>query len=162
MYGRRRRTPLLGAAVVLGTSRSVARREVDKREQLNADLQMRADQRAEEKRREDEERDKRTQLAIEQAIAKERLSAAQTVGTVSASPSISGRNDTVNEAAQAPLYNRYEQGVGDKQGGNINYCRNCGQACERADKFCRKCGSKQSIDEGIGPGGVAGDRSFQQ
>src|SRR6187402_1962192 len=71
MFGRRR-APILGAAVVIGASRNAARREVAMQSQAasNAELQRRLAQ---------EEQDRRTQQAIDEALAKERAEKAATV-----------------------------------------------------------------------------------
>jgi hypothetical protein len=52
--------------------RSAARHEVEKQGQRNAQIQMAAERNAKKKRHEKEERDRRTQLAIDEALAKER------------------------------------------------------------------------------------------
>ena len=57
-----RRSPLLGAAVVYGASRSAARREVDRNEMRNAEMQREADRRLydqEQRMRRDQERQER-------------------------------------------------------------------------------------------------------
>jgi hypothetical protein len=65
------RRPVLGAAVVYGVSRLAARREVERQEQRNAEAQLSAERAAEKQRRDEEERDRGTQFAIDDAIAKE-------------------------------------------------------------------------------------------
>ena len=95
-----RRSPLLGAAVVYGASRSAARREIDRNEMRNAEMQrdferkmyeqeqrLRRDQDRQERReaeRRERERENerqqqiRIQRAIDDAVAQERARAAQT------------------------------------------------------------------------------------
>jgi len=129
-----RRSPLLGAAVVIGASRSAARREVSKQELMqeerNAEIQRSNEEvrrEAERKRYEEEEQKRRTQLAIDEAIAKERARTEQQArAAVQPNPNISGHLDVpVNRQA------------GDR------YCVECGLACKREDKFCSRCGAKQ-------------------
>lgn len=71
MFPRRRR-PLLGAAVVYGASRSAAKYEVAKQAERDtraeAEMRMAEDQR----RREEAERQRQQQIAIDQAVARER------------------------------------------------------------------------------------------
>ncbi|KAI5262144.1 hypothetical protein E4T47_09343 [Aureobasidium subglaciale] len=66
MHGHRRR-PLLGAALVVGASRSAARNEVEKQAAREAEIRLAADMR----RREEEERAMRTQRAIDESIARQ-------------------------------------------------------------------------------------------
>mgnify|MGYP006877403929 CR=1 FL=1 len=108
MFGRRRR-PILGAAVLVGASRAAARSEVQKQTQRDAETQIAVETAADRKWREERENERRTQLAIDEAIAKE-------------------KSRTEN------------------QGANMRYCSNCGNACERKDKFCSKCGQRQPTD----------------
>ena len=67
-----RRHPFLGTAVVVGASRSAARHKVEREEERSAQMQQQADREAAQGRYEEEERDRRTQLAIDEALAKER------------------------------------------------------------------------------------------
>ncbi|KAL5371813.1 hypothetical protein DPSP01_013994 [Paraphaeosphaeria sporulosa] len=122
MFGRRR--PLLGAALVVGASRSAARHEVEREAQRSAEMQWAAEKAAVDKRREEEERDRRTQLALDEAIAKERQ-----------------RTESTQSSRQP--------GVGEKQAPNVRYCPSCGHACLRGAKFCSMCGEKQPEDDSL-------------
>jgi len=70
MYGRRRR-PLLGAAVIVGASRSVARHEVAQQTQAQAQRDQEIRYAEDQKRREQEETSRRTQLATGVQINKQ-------------------------------------------------------------------------------------------
>lgn len=146
MFGRRRR-PILGAAVVVGASRSAARREVQNQAERTAQaqaqqsqmqaLQYEQEERAEAKRRREvEEENKRTQLAIEAALAKEKSRHEDVLppyGT--AQPAYPG---TVQ-----PSYGMAQAGREEKI-----YCSSCGQLNRRVDKFCCGCGRQNQNIQG--------------
>lgn len=67
MFGRRRR-PLLATAVVVGASRSAARREVGRATAGQAQYEQDVEQEAERKRREEEGQEARTQRAVDEAL----------------------------------------------------------------------------------------------
>jgi len=69
MLGRRRR-PVLGAAVLVGVSRSAARHEVQKQSQQDDIREMEIEREVERRRREEEEQQRRTQLAVDEAVKK--------------------------------------------------------------------------------------------
>jgi len=116
MFGRRR--PLLGAAVVVGASRSAARREVQRQNESTAAAQAQQldqQERAEAKRQRDEaEQDRRTKLAIEEALAKERSKTEEAL----------------------PSY-RVTQTGADK-----HYCPACGKLSAHEERFCPACGHR--------------------
>jgi hypothetical protein len=146
--GRRRRTPLLGAAVIAGTvgaSRSAARSEVAKQEQRNREIQDAADRNEEMRRREEEERDRKTQLAIDEAIRKERSRTEE----IESEQRKANTGETVraNRTINAVLPPSYDLTADGKGGTTIRYCSGCGNACKLGDRFCNKCGCKQPIDE---------------
>jgi hypothetical protein len=118
MFGRRH--PILGAAVLVGASKSAARHEIEKQEQRDEEIQLVAER----KRREEAETDKRTKLAVEEAIAKEKA--------------------INNKTEQAPAYTNYVHGI-DQKKGSIRYCTECGHMCKLGDRFCAGCGCKQLV-----------------
>lgn len=117
--------PLLGTAVIMGASRSSARHEVARQEQLYQNNQMANELR----RRDEEDRERRTQAAIDEAIAKER----QRVEQVQA-----GESGTQTGRVEFPPV--YSSGKGDVNA--KKYCRHCGGGCGASDKFCTSCGCK--------------------
>jgi rubrerythrin len=117
--------PLLGTAVIMGASRSSARHEVARQEQLYQNNQMANELR----RRDEEDRERRTQAAIDEAIAKER----QRVEQVQA-----GESGTQTGRVEfPPVYSSDKGDVNPKK-----YCRRCGGGCGASDKFCTSCGCK--------------------
>ena len=116
---------LLGTAAIVGASRSSARHEVARQEQYNQNNQMANELR----RRDEEERERRTQAAIDEAIAKER----QRVEQVQA-----GESGTQTGRVESPPV--YSSGKGDVNA--EKYCRHCGGGCRASDKFCTSCGCK--------------------
>lgn len=116
---------LLGTAVILGASRSTARHEVARQEQYYRNNEMENELR----RRDEEERERRTQAAIDEAIAKER----QRVEQVQAGE----RGAQTGPVGSPPIYS---SGKGDVNA--EKYCRHCGNGCRASDKFCTACGCK--------------------
>lgn len=149
MFPRRRR-PLLGAAVVVGASRSAAKHEVqqaqlaasnqqqaqwerDRQIQLAADEAVEKHKREEEmKRREEEERQRQTQAAIDIAILKDR-SDLQKPGIVQ--PAFG-----VAPMPQPPIASQF--GMEQSYGIGMRYCTACGEGCDVQHKFCAFCGAK--------------------
>jgi hypothetical protein len=152
MFGRRR--PVLGAAVVYGASKSAARHEAEKQGQRNAEMQMAAERGADKKRREEEERDRRTQLAIDEALAKERSKNEQKLAVDAAVARERSRSlaaatggGIADHTATEHAPPSYTQGVDGKSGEKLRYCPNCGHKCNREAKFCAECGQKQATDD---------------
>src|ERR1700761_1846823 len=108
-----RRRPLLGAAVVVGASRSAARREVARQGQLSAEAQRQAEAAQQQRALEEQLREHKTELAIQAALAKER----------------SRSRSPLPPAAQSV------------QAGAIGYCSTCGAQRVATDKFCGGCGA---------------------
>ncbi|WAO91331.1 Hypothetical protein NCS54_00879800 [Fusarium falciforme] len=69
MFGRRRR-PILGAAVVVGASRSAARHEVERQAAMNTQRELEIQREVELQRRNEEEQERRMQRAVDEAIQK--------------------------------------------------------------------------------------------
>ncbi|KAB5542755.1 hypothetical protein GE09DRAFT_225520 [Coniochaeta sp. 2T2.1] len=67
MFGRRRR-PILGAAVVIGASRSAARREVQQQAVIQSQREIEIQREVDMRRREEVEQERRTQRAIDEAV----------------------------------------------------------------------------------------------
>lgn len=128
MFGRRR-NPLLGAAIVVGASRSAARREVASQSQAAsaAEAQRRADQ---------AEQDRRTQLAIDEALAVERKKNEELVQP-------RGQNQAQGHApSQPPQYS-----VDQDKGAGAFFCGACGALSNRNEKFCTNCGRKHPMND---------------
>lgn len=125
MYGRRRR-PLLGAAVVVGASRSIAKREVAQQTQAQAQRDQETRHAEDQKRREQEETSRRTQLAIDESLAKERERVAMSSRQPGGPPSY--------VAEPVPHSTKAE---------NVKYCGACGSMCKFENRFCPGCGAQQ-------------------
>ncbi|KAM6529223.1 hypothetical protein FALCPG4_007370 [Fusarium falciforme] len=69
MFGRRRR-PILGAAVVVGASRSAARHEVQRQAAMDTQRELEIQREVELRRRNEEEQERRMQRAVDEAIQK--------------------------------------------------------------------------------------------
>ncbi|KAH8906506.1 hypothetical protein BR93DRAFT_998788 [Coniochaeta sp. PMI_546] len=67
MFGRRRR-PILGAAVLVGASRSAARHEVQHQAVMQSQREIEIQREVDMRRREDEEQERRTQRAVDEAV----------------------------------------------------------------------------------------------
>jgi hypothetical protein len=92
--------------------------------QMQAELQM----------HEEQERERRTQAAINEAIAKERQRNEQTrleSGAMANTTEVTG-------GRAPPIYN---SAPADAK--TVRYCRQCGNACRVGDKFCTQCGCMQ-------------------
>jgi hypothetical protein len=113
-----RRRPLLGAAVLVGSSRSAARHEVDDENERELEREQAAEMRAEQKEYQDAERDRHTKLAISEALAKEH---AESGHTYKQSADITGEEKNV-------------------------FCTECGQPVFQTDRFCTHCGQKHAYN----------------
>jgi hypothetical protein len=147
MFHRGRGRPLVGAAVVVGASRSAARHEVAKQEQRNLEMQRAADREAEHQRREEEERARRTQQAIDEVIEKERSRTEQIEAAPRHTISNTGGAGTAYRADDVRSYPSYDPKISDRKEVNTRYCSECGNLCKLQDKFCSRCGFKQPTDE---------------
>ena len=145
-HGRGR--PLLGAALLVGASRSAAKHEVAKQAQLASEAELSAQRAAEAQRREEEKNDRRTQQAIDEAIEKERRkelaqtesrNAATNMGG-SGSGSIPGGQIIYSSNVRAPE-------AGQTMGADTFYCPQCRNVCRLGDKFCSRCGRQQPAAE---------------
>jgi len=96
------------------------------------------------RRREEEERDRRTQLAIDEAIQKGRSRTEQieserrkaNIGEMT-------RGDHTVSVVHPPSY---DLKADEKGGATIHYCSEYGNVCKTEDKFCNICGRKQPTD----------------
>jgi rubrerythrin len=111
MFRRGRGRPVLAAAVVVGASRSAAKHEVAKQNERDLESEQAMEMRAEQQRREEAERDRRTQLAVREAVVEER-----------------SRSD-----------HAHVQAVDGREGARI-YCPACGSGLHESDRFCPGCG----------------------
>jgi hypothetical protein len=148
MFGRRRRpglgAPILGTALVVGASRSAARREVQRQGESTAAMQAQMldqqDREEAKRRRDEEDQDKRTQLAIEAALAKDRASRGEEgLPSYGMAQNGNGRQYNQNENVQ---YGRSQQ-----DNTNSQYCPACGQLNQRDNKFCPGCGRRQNLEK---------------
>lgn len=133
MFGRRRR-PVLATAVVVGASSSAARHEVAHQGQVAATQQQVAQMQTELQMRDEEDRERRTQAAIDEAIAKERQHNEQ----IQAEESRAIANAMKATGGGAPPI--YNSAPADAK--TVRYCRQCGNECHIGDKFCTRCGCK--------------------
>jgi hypothetical protein len=122
--------------VVVGASRHAARREVA--------LQSQAASAAEAQRSADlAEQDRRTQLAIDEALAKERREKEETRGKEERREREETRGkEEMREAQSPPQYSMDKTGAAD-----TFYCGACGALSKRGEKFCSHCGRKHPIEE---------------
>jgi hypothetical protein len=79
--------------------------------------------------RDEEDRERRTQAAIDDAIAKERLRNEQV--QAEANRQAARGVDTPPVYSSAPVNAKA-----------VRYCRQCGGGCELFDKFCTQCGCR--------------------
>jgi L-fucose isomerase-like protein len=114
--------PLLGAAVVVGASRSVAKHEVAKQNQMSSDAQRQADAAYQQQVQEEAARDQKTHLAIEAALADER----------------SRNKSPMMHSNQEIIYS------GQRREGVTGYCAACGTQRAATDRFCGGCGMKHA------------------
>jgi hypothetical protein len=127
-----RRSPLLGAAVVYGVSRSAARREHERQEirqsQREWEMQQALDRdrrqsekaaREEERRREDE---RRREMATMRATPLQQ-------------PVMMPPHAVMQPAMMSPPYN------GAPTTANAMFCPACGNAVRMGDRFCNMCGT---------------------
>ncbi|KAG0647289.1 hypothetical protein D0Z07_6940 [Hyphodiscus hymeniophilus] len=142
----RRGAPLLGAAVVIGASRSAARHEVARQGAASQQAQYAADTAAERKQREEEENTRRTQLAIDEAIAKER-SRNELINAQARNTESPAGNE--GPAENVPAYTQFDREVdaAENKGAAIRYCGQCGNKSKLGDRFCSRCGAKQLDNE---------------
>ncbi|KAH6684753.1 hypothetical protein B0J14DRAFT_18556 [Halenospora varia] len=174
MFGRGRRRPLLGAAVVMGASRSAAKHEVAKQEQVNRQMQQTADREALEKKLEREETERRTQQAIDNAIEEERKRTAQIEAEREreeerrrmaqieaerqyATISNAGSAGATYYTGQPPSYPNYNPSTPQIKQAQARYCSECGNLCKFEDKFCSKCGFKLPAGEAERAGPIGGN-----
>lgn len=154
--------PLLAGALIVGASRSAARHEVGVQSQYAAESQRAAERSrldeeqrvalaVERSRREDQERERRTALAIDEAIVRER--------SRGRSPMPAGVQDR-GDGHQAPpggaFFDPYSQGAPPAYMDNgmavegTDYmrvmggrqCSSCGCARTWQDRYCAACGRK--------------------
>jgi hypothetical protein len=127
-FGRGR--PILGAAVVVGASRSAARHEVANQAQMSAEAQRQADSAHQRQLQEEAERDQKTQLAIQAALVEER---------------------SRDKSPMQPIQH-FEQ-PHQQRGAVVGYCAACGTQRIAGHKFCSQCGTmhENAVDSGVAP-----------
>jgi len=117
--------PLLGAAVVVGASRSSARHAYAEAEQRNAQAQHNASQAAAQKAQVEAAQNERTQAAVRAALEEERAKDAVLTST-SQSRALQYENGHAVEAV-------------------TGYCSGCGNIRRGQDKFCGCCGRMHPV-----------------
>jgi rubrerythrin len=127
MFGRRR--PLLGTAVVVAASRSAARHEVASQNQAAsmAEMQRRADQ---------AEQDRRTQLAIDDALMAERKKNEEAAR-------LSDQNQAQGHYQSQPP----EYSIDRNKAAGSFFCSDCGTLSNRTEKFCSGCGRRHPVGD---------------
>jgi hypothetical protein len=121
--------PLLGAAVVVGASRSAARHEVARQSQMSAEALRQADAANQRQMQEEAARDQKTQLAIQAALAEER------------------------SRSKSPMpHEHHTQQLNQQGGAVVGYCAACGMQRMAVDKFCSRCGKMHA--ETLNAGGA--------
>jgi len=116
MFGRRRRHPVLGTAVVIGASRASARREVERQTAVQAQQASEIERSAEAKRRQEEAEELRIQKAVEGAIAKASFGA-----TAVAVPGASARLVQAGQPLVSPSSSSSTSSPTFSAGANMNY-----------------------------------------
>jgi rubrerythrin len=144
-----RRRPLLGAALVVGASRSAAKNEVNKQAQRDEAAQQAADR----QRHEEQERQRQMQLAIDEAIAKEKHEEHERQRQMQ----LAIEEARAKERAEGGKVQngedeirRARQITGSGHDGNRSadrFCPECGHGCRGSDKFCASCGTKLKANE---------------
>jgi hypothetical protein len=115
------RRPILAAAFVVGASKSAAKHEVAKQSQQSAEAQRWADVAAQCRGQEEVARDAKTQLAINDAIAKE-------------------RSRSISPLLPTQISNGHEYQSGQARAVTAGYCLTCGMARQSNTRFCGGCG----------------------
>lgn len=129
--------------MLVGASRSAARHEVERQAERDAQARIAADRSAEKRLLEEKERERRTQMAIEEALAKERARTEPAENSVHRSDVMPAGQVNTNQMGSAPPYTAYGPSTGEQQGARAKFCPNCGYECAREDKFCGRCGQKR-------------------
>ncbi|ODA79254.1 hypothetical protein RJ55_04847 [Drechmeria coniospora] len=163
MFGRRRRTPLLGAAVIAGTATAASRHGAKKQAQVESERQYQMEQEAEIRRYAEENERLRNQRAIDQAVndamskqqaenmAKQPVSPGGPMNNMQSSAAMSptyGSNDILHSPANSlpsPMYQQAGMAPSLMPRGNaaaegMRFCSDCGNKCTPQDKFCSGCG----------------------
>src|SRR5277367_6294014 len=126
MFRRGHGRPILGAAVVVAASKSAAKHEVENQAQRNMEAQVAAGRAADKQRREEEERDRRTQLAIDEAIQKERSRVELTEAKQDYSQATTAQTGRRDHTDNATPYSGYGSKDGERLGATTRYCPECG------------------------------------
>ncbi|KAG8410373.1 hypothetical protein J3459_017185 [Metarhizium acridum] len=156
MFGRRRRSPLLAAAVVAGTATVASRHGARKQSEMEAQRQFQMEQGYEFRRNQEERERVRNQQAIDQAVneALAKQQASQGVQQGSPAPAI-----VQPAAGPPPIYVAGDEYPPSGSGpylqpgvvpqrprstsaadSGICFCSGCGKKCGTQDRFCSRCG----------------------
>jgi len=106
------------------------------------EMQLAADREDDKRRREEKERDRRTQLAIDEAIQKEPSRTEQIGSDQRQGETVRADHPVIMVAPPS-----YEITAGGKVGATVRYCSECGNSCKVRDRFCSNCGCKQATDD---------------
>lgn len=183
MFGRRRRTPLLTAAVIAGTASAASRHGARKQSEMEAQRQFQMEQEAEFRRNQQDRERMRNQQAIDAAVneALAKQQANQGIQQAPAppivmQPAVGAPAPIVMQPAVGPpppLYASRDEYMASGPGpylepgaapprprstgavdSGICFCHGCGSKCGMQDRFCSRCG--QSL------AGIALDNSQKQ
>ncbi|KFG85960.1 hypothetical protein MANI_011382 [Metarhizium anisopliae] len=168
MFGRRRRSPFLTAAVVAGTATVASRHGARKQSEMEAQRQFQMQQEYEFRRNQEEREQARNQQAIDQAVneALAKQQASQGAQQGSAAPAIVQPAPTIAQPAPGPppMYmagDEYPSGSGaylqpgavpqrprstSAAESGICFCSGCGKQCGTQDKFCSRCGRSLQVE----------------
>lgn len=156
MFGRRRRTPLLGAAVIAGTATVASRHGARKQSEMEAQRQFEMEQQAEFRRNQEERERIRNQEAIDRAVsdamAKQQPSPGMQQGSPApmimqpapGPPPIYGSADSYASQGLSPYLQpgavppRPRSTSAAESG--VSFCGGCGNQCGVQDNFCNRCG----------------------
>lgn len=170
MFGRRRRTPLLTAAVIAGTATAASRHGARKQSEMEAQRQFQMEQEAEFRRNQQDRERMRNQQAIDAAV-NEALAKQQANQGIQQAPAPIVMQPAVGPPP--PLYASRDEYMASGPGpylepgaapprprstgavdSGICFCHGCGSKCGMQDRFCSRCG--QSL------AGIAHDDSGKQ
>jgi len=159
MFGRRRRTPFLTAAVLAGTATAASRHGARKQSEMESQRQFQMEQEAEFRRSQDDRERVRNQEAIDRAV-NEALAKQQVNQTNQGNQQFSSPPPVVMQPGGGPPPN-YMAGDEYMTGPNpylqpgavpprprstsaadsgILFCSGCGGKCGLQDRFCSRCG----------------------
>lgn len=161
MFGRRRRSPFLTAAVVAGTATVASRHGARRQSEMEAQRQFQMQQEYEFRRNQEERERARNQQAIDQAVneALAKQQASQGVQQGSPAPAIAQPAPGPPPMYMAGDENASGSGPYLQPGAvpqrprstsaaesGICFCSCCGKQCGMQDRFCSRCGRSLQVE----------------